>query len=355
MKRGSLCLFFICLFSSLTGCSETDVTVLGAVSGMETGGDMDLSMDADSMEGDTGLFVNEDCIRQCVDAAYRDDELQDGIGYCFLLTGDDLYYWNGISAGAICGNIHIYREEGETREVEEIAALRDKILLFYTADEERNLYYLYLKDAEEGNSLFLHKDGPDGGMIYDIPVSSEAESQMLENFYRKGYFWQGTISSDGKLILGSITGDFWLFDEKGEFFCSGRDSWIRPDGTGWSNKGILNAGAGGIFTYETTGSQLLLSEISMENGTTGSMRKVTIDTASSLSVFSGYNRGILISDGNGLWEYDPAAKELNRLFGWNDPGVRMGDCRIWMIGSLEDGRLYVMDDQCEKVYLKPGL
>ena len=227
MKHGLLCWFFICLALSLTGCS----TDSEAASGMRTDGEcMEGNTAADGAESDAGLFVDADCIRQCVDAAYKDEELQDGIGYCFLLTGDDLYYWNGVMAGAICGNIHIYRDAGGTREVEEIAALRDKILLFYTVDEERNLYCLYLKYAEEGNSLFLHKDGPDGVMIYDTPVSAR---QRLR--YWKSFTGRDITIREPSVLTGSL---FWGALPVISGFLTKRGSSSAPAGTAGSGRTV---------------------------------------------------------------------------------------------------------------------
>lgn len=352
MKHGLLCVCMIVLSIGLTGCYQRSVTARvssgGDINGDGTAADnIDIDgVNTDSPGRDTDedkmeSFADADSIKRCVDAAYRDEDLIDGIIYCPLLIGDTLYYWNGVSVGHLLGNAHIYRKEGEKSQAVEIAALRDKILLFYTVDQEQNLYYLYLEYSEDGNRLFLQKQSSYGDTIYNVRVAPEAETEILEGFDRKGYTYQhGTVSSDGMLVMGSIEGKFYLFDKKGEFLCSGMDGWIRTEN--FKDRGLLNAGDNGIFAYEISGRQLLLAEINTENAGRGSGIQVTVDTNDSLSVFSGYEKGIFISDGNSMWEYDPASEDLTVLFHWGDPDFKMRGCSIYDIGLLEDGRLYIV-------------
>lgn len=338
MKKGSrkrkvLLLGILVLLISLTGCSETHVSGVGTTSGTRTNG-----------EG-TELVVDADGIKKCVETAYRDEDLASGeLG--LMLMGDNLYYWRGIPMGTVLlGNAHIYRGAGRGTAETEIAALRDKLLLFYTVDEEQNLYCLYLKCAEDGNTLSLQKTASDGSLIYDTPVPPETGAQILENICYKGYVYQqGTVSPSGELVVRSLTGELYFFDEKGVFLCSGSDGWstllYRK-----ADRGLANAGDKGIYTYAAKGSQLWLSEINPENGTVSPAVEVTVKTTAPLAVYSGYDRGILISDGRSLWEYDPGEAQPERLLFWDDPDVGLEDCEIIMIGLPEDGGLYVVADR----------
>lgn len=363
MKYGFWCVL-ICLSIGLASCSKAEVNPLGVQADVEAEEDRDKDMDTFAEE-DKGMeaFADEDSIRQCMEAAYADEELQDGLAYCMFLMGDTLYYWTGVTRGRMLGNVHIWQKTGEESAVVEIAAWRDKVLLSCLADREQCLYYLYLKGEEEEFSMFLQKDAPDGSVIYDVPVPAEVQEQILEDFYQEGYIYQtGTVSLDGTLVLGSYIGTFYLFDEKGNFLCSGRDCWNREKRFSL-DEGILNAGDGGVFTYEVKDGQLLLAEIDLKNGELGAVIRVTLNTAvtlpvpggeiyveknrsapgsaETLSVFSGYERGILVSDNRSLWQYDPAEEKACKLFDWNDSDPGMENCVIDSIGVLEDGRFYV--------------
>lgn len=352
MKHGLLCVCMIVLSIGLTGCDQRSVTARVS-SGGNTNADgtaadnIDIngantdSPGRDADEDEMESFADADSISRCVDAAYRDEELIEGIIYYPLLMGDTLYYWNGVSVGHLVGNVHICRKEGENAQALEIVLLRDKIPLFYTVDQEQNLYYLYLESSEAGNRLFLQKQSLYGDTIYNVRVDPEAETRILEGFDRKGYTYQyGLVSSDGTLVMGSMEGEFYLFDEEGKFLCSGRDSWIRTGN--YRARGFLNAGDNGIFAYEIADRQLLLSEINTKNAECGAVIQVTVDTDAPLAVFSGYERGIFISDGNSMWEYDPASEELTVLFHWGDPDFKMRGCSIYAIGLPEEDRLYIV-------------
>lgn len=347
MKYGFFC-FCMALSISLAGCSQVDIAGSGITSHRAT--------DVDSSDGIDGSFLKTDSIKQCVNAAYRDEDLGYGITYFTLLMRDTLYYWNGVSVDGLLGNVHVYRETAEGPGAVELELFREKMPLFYTVDQEQNLYYLYLEYSEDGNSLFLQKKSSYGITVYDLPVAPAAEAQILEEFYQKGYtYQQGTVSADGTLLLGNMEGEFFLFDEKGEFICSGRDNWLKTGEFIGRNKGFLNAGGQGIFAYAISGQQLLLSEINTENGEPGPFIKVTVDTEDPFDVYSGYERGILLSDGNSMWAYDPEVNELETLFQWGDPDLRMSGCHIYGLGLPDEDRLYVIADYkgtTKEVYIK---
>lgn len=164
MKNRFLCVL-ICLSIGSTNCSKAEVNALGGQNGREA-------------EEDKGMetFADEESIRQCVEAAYTDEELRDGLAYCMLLMGDPLYYWTGATRDRMLGNVHIWRKTGEESAAVEIAAWRDKVLLSCLADREKCLYFLYLNSEGEEFSMFLQKDAPDGSVIYDVPVPAEVQA-----------------------------------------------------------------------------------------------------------------------------------------------------------------------------------
>lgn len=287
-----------------------------------------------------------------------------------VLMGENLYYWTGEwdRESHRWHNVAIYRKAGGNPDAVEILSLGDRALLYFTVDEQGNLYCLYgeyggnpaqvesagaentvPENAEPGNAgmaLFMRKDAPDGSMVYDIPVQAEAAAQIREDVEQNGYISQGTIASSGEILIRGMGGNLYLFDEEGAFLCMGMDGWDAEKYQGM-DRGLLNAGEDGIYTYAVMGGEdadgrILLSRIDMTDAVSGTAEEVTLDTMVSLTLYSGYHRGILISDGDSLWEYHPAGKELKTLLGWGDPGVDLKNYDIDNISILADGRFYVM-------------
>lgn len=357
MKRSLARLFMILLCISLAGCSRAD------------SGDSEQSVDA---EVNVAVF--------------------DGGGASIermllpTLMEDTLYYWDGEwdRESGRWHNTSIYRKAGGGTDVVEIVSLGDNELVYFTVDEAQNLYYLYgeytegnietghsetrhseseaeTDHSETGHSesetetehtgmekvLYLKKEAPDGSVIYDIPVPAEAGAQILGDIEQTGYYIeQGTVSTSGEFIIRSQAGNLYLFDDKGEFLCAGSDGWDGETYQG-AEPGLLNAGEKGIFTYAVTNngmpdSAILLSRINMTDAVLGAVEEVKPDAAASLNVYSGYAKGILISDGDSLWGYDPAGKKMNTLLDWDDSGVEMDNYDIDHISILKDGRFYVM-------------
>lgn len=273
------------------------------------------------------------------------DRISDSIDGMFtpMLMEDSLYYWKGDwdKDSKRWSNTAIYRKSGGEAEAVVIADLEDKQLLYFTVDEEQNLYCLYAEYGKEEKNMFLKKDSPDGGMLYNVPVSEEAATQILYDIDQNGYFDQGTVDPLGEVIIRGKGGSLYLFDEKGEFICIGSDGWDAEKYQG-ADIGLVNAGHDGIFTYAVKDQTISLSKINMANASLSAAEEVTVDTAVSLDVFSGYDRGILVSDSDSLRAYDPAGRELNVLLNWGDDNVSLKAYDIRGIAMLQDGRLYVM-------------
>ena len=315
MKKKFLTLFpLLLLLTCLTGCAGKDTA--------------DSQLPADT-EVNVAVF----------------DRISDSIDGMFtpMLMEDNLYYWKGDwdKDSKRWSDTAIYRKSGGEAEAVVISDLEDKQLLYFTVDEEQNLYCLYAEYGEEDRKLFLKKDAPDGGAIYDVPVPEEAATQILSDIDQNGYFEQGTADSLGNVVIRGKVGSLYLFGEKGEFICIGSDDWDAEKYQG-ADIGLVNAGDDGIFTYAVTDQKVSLSKINMANASLSAVEEVTVDTAVSLDVFSGYDRGILVSDSDSLRAYDPAGKELNVLLGWGDANVSLKAYDIRGIGMLQDGRLYVM-------------
>lgn len=107
------------------------------------------------------------------------------------------------------------------------------------------------------------------------------------------------------------------------------------------NKGIVNAGDAGIFTY-AAGKKALLRKVNMEDAGLGTVIEVEPGTEASLDIFSGYAKGILISDSSRLWEYDVKNNQMEVMLDWDDEGVKLKHYEISLVSLLGGGRVYVM-------------
>jgi len=258
-----------------------------------------------------------------------------------ILMGDNLYFWKGNwdNDSKSWSDTVICRRAGGETDIEEIALLGDRELLSFTVDEGQNLYYLYAEYSEDGKALFFQKDMPDGSTAYNVPVPAEAGTQILHDMEQGNYISQGTAGLSGNVIFRSSSGSLYLFDEKGGYLCVGSDGWDTEPCQG-TEKGLVNAGDTGIYTYAAMEGRILLSQIDMTDADPGKVTELTFETEAFMDVFSGYGKGILISDGASLWRFDPAGTEQELLLDWDSAGLRNYD--IDGIGILEDGRLYTM-------------
>lgn len=258
-----------------------------------------------------------------------------------VLMGDNLYFWKGSwdRDSKRWSDTVIYRKAGSETEAEEIAILGDRELLCFTVDEGQNLYYLYGEYSGEGKDLYFQKDASDGSVTYNVPVPAEAGTQILYDIEQSDRISQAAADRLGRVIFRSPSGSLYLFDEKGGFLCTGSDGWDGEAFQG-AEKGLANAGDAGIYTFAVMEGKVLLSPVNMADAGLGRMMELPIETEVSINVYSGYDKGILVSDHVGLWESNPEETGRELLFDWDNAGLK--NYEIDKIGLLEDGRLYMM-------------
>lgn len=259
-----------------------------------------------------------------------------------VLVNGSLYYWNGDWNGECrrWNNISIYRKQQNEMTVEKIVDLENRELVCFIVDMEENLYYLYKEYTDDEDTLFFRKLSAEGNEIYNnAVVAAEEVLQKGINDHLNGYNTQGTVSSDGQVCFIDAENNLYLFDENGQYHCLVSNNWMEE----WeqsSQKGIVNAGKKGIYTYAVVDTTLLLRNINMADGSLGKIVELEIDTENSFYVFDGYDRGILISDNSNLWQFDCLEEELTYLLKWED--VNLKNYEITLISFLENGTLYVM-------------
>lgn len=260
-----------------------------------------------------------------------------------IMMGDTLYFtvsdWDEenkkLTDTSICR-----KQSGGSEET--ITYLAEDELIVYFVDESESIYYLYAKEGNNGINYYLKKISVDGKVCYDSLVSSQDDTGKWA-VQRVGTVFTGEADREGNVCLCSTYGDLYLFDTKGQPVGLGEAPW-NEDSYNSTKCGLVNAGEAGIFTYFTDRRKVSLQKVNVSDGKLESTEEVQAENQSSasLEIFNGYDMGILISDSDTLWKYNPANQQLHKVLGWGDSTVNLKDYMVDAIGILQDESLYVM-------------
>ena len=268
------------------------------------------------------------------------------------MLGDKLYFvemkWDE-STEKSADAVICRKQRGQ--EAEQLTHFGAGEFICYTVDESGAVYALYTKEEGGEQHSFLRKVSAEGELLYDTPFSAESggEEQALS---RLGTVSEGEADEMGRACFANASGDLYLFDETGELACVSRASW--DENTYGKGAGLVNAGEDGIFAYTTDGRKLSLQKVDMTEGSLGNALQVKVDAPGtqaknpavqtgtvSMELFSGYERGVLLSDSDALWGYEISDGELMRILGWGDSMVNLKNYSIEALGVLPDGSLYL--------------
>ena len=268
------------------------------------------------------------------------------------MLGDKLYFveikWDE-STKKSADAVICRKQRGQ--EAEQLTHFGAGEFICYTVDEGGAVYALYTKEEGGEQHSFLRKVSAEGELLYDTPFSAESggEEQALS---RLGTVSEGEADEMGRACFANASGDLYLFDETGELACVSRAPW--DENTYGKGAGLVNAGEDGIFAYTTDGRKLSLQKVDMTEGSLGNALQVKVDAPGtqakksavqtgtvSMELFSGYERGVLLSDSDALWGYEISDGELMRILGWGDSMVNLKNYSIEALGVLPDGSLYL--------------
>lgn len=268
------------------------------------------------------------------------------------MLGDKLYFvemkWDESTKKSLDAVI-CRKQRGQ--EPEQLTHLRDTEFICYTVDEGGAVYALYTKEEGGEQHSFLRKVSAEGEVIYDTPFSAESgdEEQALSRLETVS---EGEADEMGRACFANTSGDLYLFDETGKLACVSSALW--DENTYGKGAGLVNVGEDGIFAYAVDERKLSLQKVDMTDGSLGSTLQIKVDTSGtqasnpdvqtgtvSMELFSGYERGVLISDSDALWGYRISDEELMRILGWGDSMVNLKNYSIEALGVLTDGSLYL--------------
>ena len=219
----------------------------------------------------------------------------------------------------------------------EVTAEFEEKLISFMVGADGAVYYLYEEDSGDGESCYLRKDAPGGGTEYCREV--EADAPEGEEY---GSLKSGAVSSQGELCFVSVEGSICLFDGEGD--CLG---WVEHNHDTWNQSckeekaGVVNYG-GEIYLYELSEeNRVSLWPLDFQEGAVGG-KEYLITEKPAAAVFSGYENGLYLSDGESLWNYPPENTGGTAVLDWNDSNVSLQADFVEQIGVLDGGGLFVL-------------
>ncbi len=185
------------------------------------------------------------------------------------------------------------------------------------ADREGNCYIFWRSMQEEATVYSLDKYGTEGNLLWRRELSDEELEGMGERLD------QGMVTRDGRVILYS-------YGKGGLAFCYGTDGSqeeIYEPGLE-SLEGIAAGKDDRLYGYCVTGKEPVFVELGSGEPYVCPVRP--------LAVYDGYEEGICLRTGEGMFTYVPESGETVQLWGWADDYIQLNTNRVYSVFQ-EDG------------------
>lgn len=248
--------------------------------------------------------------------------------------------------------VSVFRKNCTDGNIELLTSVENGEILWYQADEKGNLYQFYHTEGEDSR-FFLQCRSNSGALTYKQEIretESGAGSSSLEAISH------GAVNATGKVCLAASTGRLYFFSREGQLEGMSYADWNQETYQG-NRCGLVNAGEQGIYTYQIAESgEILLREVDFDKCSPGNAVSFSIGEQSSPGtgasvipsfyntspeIYDGYEKGVLVSDSTGLWQYRPDEGETALLFSWGDSRVNLKDYMIDAVGVLPEGAFYI--------------
>ncbi len=207
-------------------------------------------------------------------------------------------------------------------ETEMLGADNKPLLL---ADREGNCYLFWrLYDWKEKDTAYsLEKYGPEGELLWRTRQDGDALEGMGERLE------QGTVTPDGRVILYS-------YGQGGCAFCFGPEGTLeavyQPELE--SLEGVVLGKEDRAYGYCVTGKEPVFVEL-------GGAGERYVCPEAPLGVYDGYEEGLMIRTGEGMYAYVPETGESRKLWSWKDEYIQMDADRVDKV-CQEDGRFTLL-------------
>ena len=299
-------LFAMILLLLFTGCA-----------GQEDSSDANTSSGAQSGTGGTMAAVHTQVAEEM------------GKTYQRLLVGSDIYTssWSYDPETMRKTDCMVVKNIGGSGKEETLIRFEQEELNFFLAGEDGAVYYLYsLPLEEERQELFLRKDTAEGTTEYCVQLTTE-RMQFVES---------GVVTADGGLCLLDRDGAVYIYDAEGILLGQMEAPW-EQDFMG--NLTGLVLGEENVYLYQVEKDKTSLWEVKIDERALGRKEYLVLEDTQIESVFSGYDRGIYLSDKTGLWVYSLSGASYTKVCDWQDSLINLQADFIEQIGILPEGGL----------------
>lgn len=234
-------------------------------------------------------------------------------------------------------------ETGEEKKLD-ISFEENRSVLYFTVDQEGNVYtaeYSYAdmlsEAAEEAEAAaeaeekqLLCKYDAQGNTVYEQNITEIMQSDENNS-------WINRIVADGQGRLYVASDNIIrLFDAEGNFYgnASMDKGWIQSMGCGKDGKIY-------VTYYDTTSAEggIVLSEVNYDGKQLGQTYVNFPNSNGNGKLSAGFEKDILVSDENKVYEYDLATQTYEEVLTWLDSDIN--GSYVNYVGVLENGKLLV--------------
>ncbi len=247
----------------------------------------------------------------------------------YALMGEKLVYLENVwdeNAGKV--NSAVYRTNQDKTDVPEKVyrgISQEHSICSFISGQNDCLYFLERQWLSDGSSnYYLRKTDSEFQELYLTAFDPESPSDAP--LAPAGMYESG----NGSLIYLDYNGFAYFFDPQGLYL--GHDTLESPSST------LVDGGETGVFLVSRNtqpavfSAGYLFQRADLERGTlfqaeSRDLSGIKGESAGEISIISGYDKGILISTETGLFSYDYAAGEYQKIFDWQSDTVNVdGSC-----------------------------
>ncbi len=202
---------------------------------------------------------------------------------------------------------------------------------YFTLGRDDSLYLLeqqYL--ADNSSRFFLRKLNSD---LEEVYLTAFEPANSAKEVYPEGMFESG----DGSLVFYDDHTVTYFFDPEGNF--------VGHSISGLNSPRLVDGGEAGVFLVgrdsRDSMTHFLFRRMDLSTGEFSEEESIDLsgvdrDIHQSLSVISGYEKGILVSSENALFSYDYATGEAEKIFDWRGAAVNVDGSCIQEVRFLQE-------------------
>ena len=201
----------------------------------------------------------------------------------------------------------------------------------FFSDRDNSLYLFGREQSDGQERYYMKKLDSDGQEIYCTYMEKQPPHMTGPASISYGY-----ADYQGNILLKSMDGYLYLFNNQGEYLNSFPSVLSQPS--------FLDAGEKGVFLWERISgtTEVTMTEIDWKRSTVGEPFTVNMpgmeNSYTSFTLLSGYEKGILLSSEDTLWQYDPDTGSLTELLDWQTPDISINGSEVLALRFPDKGK-----------------